>query len=159
MEQEQEKENIQMEEFFNKKGDTVLLGFNKENDLVVWEPKVIRKNGKTLEANVFEKFVNEHGDYVLINTDEEDNIKTDIAFASTPRVVRVKTITVDVPNVSKLKTTEETVMEETIQEEVYQLTIKFLENEVKARDELLTKIQNEIKIYTQNGLLPEPEVK
>lgn len=45
--------------------------------------------------------------------------------------------------------------EETTNEELNQLTIKFLENEIKVRDELLTKIQNEITLYTQNGILPE----
>lgn len=45
--------------------------------------------------------------------------------------------------------------EEITNEEIDKLTIMFLENEVKVRDELLTKIQEAITLYTQNGILPE----
>jgi hypothetical protein len=40
------------------------------------------------------------------------------------------------------------------QEEIYKITVSFLENEIKARDELLAKIERDIKLYLKPQELP-----
>jgi hypothetical protein len=41
-----------------------------------------------------------------------------------------------------------------VTDEMYELTIKFLENEVKERDELLSKMKQEITLFLDPKALP-----